>query len=298
MRIVTRPDFDGIVCAVLLKEALSIQKPVKWVEPNQMHRGHVDIQKGDIIANMAYDDRCCLWFDHHSSNRVEKPFKGCFKLAPSAARIIFEYYQNEFDRNFSYLVRAADKIDSADLTMDEVLHPEKYPYIMLSNTISSVKSNDSTYWNHLVEILRTSDINEIVKDTRVKDRIKSVSRENQAYRKVLKENTRIINHVSITDFRSFTLPPAGDRFLVFPLYPESSVNLKIRFNRDLKDLVVVSIGHSIFNKSCQVDIGELCSRFGGGGHRGAGSCSFSKSQSEINIQEIIDILISNQKNKE
>jgi oligoribonuclease NrnB/cAMP/cGMP phosphodiesterase (DHH superfamily) len=298
VRIVTRPDFDGIVCAVLLIEALDIREPVEWVEPNQIHRGLIDIQPGDIIANMAFDERCSLWFDHHLSNRIDRPFQGCFQVSPSAARIIFEYYHKEFIRDFSPLVQAADKIDSADLSLYEVLNPENYPYIMLSSTIHSFRISDRPYWDRLVNLLRSQDINQILKDPEVKKRTKSVIIENRKYLKVLQENTRIIKQVSITDFRSFETYPGGSRFLVFSIYPDTSVNLKIRFDATNRDTVIVSIGHSIFNKTCQVNIGALCSRFGGGGHHGAGSCSFSKSQSEKNIKEIIDVLISNQKNED
>ncbi len=73
MRIVTRPDFDGIVCAVLLTEALAIQQPVKWIEPSALQRGLVEIREGDILANLPYNDKCTLWFDHHYTNRI-RPF--------------------------------------------------------------------------------------------------------------------------------------------------------------------------------------------------------------------------------
>jgi len=88
MRIVTRPDFDGIVCAILLSEALDISEPVKWVEPNAMQRGVVEIREGDIIANLPYSDKCTLWFDHHYTNRIYDAFEGVFKIAPSAAGLL------------------------------------------------------------------------------------------------------------------------------------------------------------------------------------------------------------------
>ena len=293
MRIVTRPDFDGIVCAVLLRDALAITEPVKWVEPNQIHRGNVDILPGDIIANLAYDPRCSLWFDHHSSNRIKEPFLGSFKLAPSAARIIFEFYQKRVSREYSDLVDAADKIDSASLSPDEVSHPEKYPYIMISNTLSGWQSNQVSYWDHLVKLLGARDIEAVIQDPLVSSRIQSNRSENSTYKRILRENTRMVKHVSITDLRSFSSPASGNRFLVFSLFPESSVNLKIRHDILEKDRVVVSIGRSIFNKSCLVNIGKLCSRFGGGGHPGAGSCSFPLIKAAKIIDEITEILLSN-----
>ena len=115
MRIVTRPDFDGIVCAVLLIDALDIKEPVRWVEPNVLQRGQVEILKGDVIANLPYADNCTLWFDHHHTNQIDFPFNGVFKIAPSAAGIIFEHFRDRFKRDYSELVTATDKIDSADL---------------------------------------------------------------------------------------------------------------------------------------------------------------------------------------
>jgi oligoribonuclease NrnB/cAMP/cGMP phosphodiesterase (DHH superfamily) len=135
MRILTRPDFDGVICAVLLYEAEDITEPVKWVEPNDMQRGLVDVRHGDIIANLPYNDRCTLWFDHHHTNKIDKSFEGAFKLAPSAAGVIFEYYKDKFKADYSQLIMETDKIDSADLSMDEVLYPEKYGVVLLSMTV-------------------------------------------------------------------------------------------------------------------------------------------------------------------
>ena len=101
MRIVTRPDFDGVVCAALLYEVENVKEPVRWVEPNDMQMGLIDVQEDDIIANLPYGGDCALWFDHHFTNKIDKPFKGIFRDAPSAARIIYEYYQGKFKRDYS-----------------------------------------------------------------------------------------------------------------------------------------------------------------------------------------------------
>jgi len=153
MRIVTRPDFDGIVCAVLLNEALNIREPVKWVEPNELQRGLVNIRKGDIIANLPYRDNCTLWFDHHYTNRIFRSFRGVFKIAPSAAGLIYEYYKDHLKRDYRELIAATDKIDAADLTLDQVLQPEKYNYILLSMTVFNGDVSCEPYWNKLVELI-------------------------------------------------------------------------------------------------------------------------------------------------
>ena len=95
MRIVTRPDFDGIVCAVLLYEALQIDEPVKWVEPNDLQKGRVNIHNQDVIANLPYDENCALWFDHHYTNRINTSFKGAFKIAPLIISTFFAQEESE-----------------------------------------------------------------------------------------------------------------------------------------------------------------------------------------------------------
>ena len=181
MRIVTRPDFDGIVCAVLLNDVLGKKRPVKWVEPNAVQRGLVNIRKGDIIANLPYDDRCSIWFDHHYTNRVYRAFKGVYKIAPSAAGIIFEYYKDQLSRDYSELVAATDKIDAADLTLDEVLHPEQHGYVMLSMTVVNGAEDDKGYWNKLVGLLGKFDLQRVLENPDVKRRCRQVVKENEKY---------------------------------------------------------------------------------------------------------------------
>ena len=297
MRIVTRPDFDGIVCAVLLHEALDIKAPVVWVEPNHVQKGLVDIQNGDIVANLPYSKRCALWFDHHYTNKIDKPFEGSFQIAPSAAGIIFQYYQNRFQRDYSELVRAADKIDAANLTLDEVLHPENYPYVLVSLTISNEIEPNEPYWNKLVGLFRKFDIHQILQNAEVEQCCQKVIAQNDRYVDFLREHTQLNQQVSITDFRCFDNPPAGNRFLVYSLFPESAVNVRIRYENPGKDIVVVNVGHSIFNPKCRVNVGLMLARFDGGGHRGAGSTRLPVDKADEAIGQIIDCLVKNENNE-
>jgi nanoRNase/pAp phosphatase (c-di-AMP/oligoRNAs hydrolase) len=297
MRIVTRPDFDGIVCAVLLFEALDITEPTLWVEPNDVQKGRVNILNQDIIANLPYDERCALWFDHHFTNQIDKAFKGAFDIAPSAAGIIFEFYKDRFQRNYSELVQAADKIDSANLTLDEVLHPEKYPYVLLSLTVSNEAQPYEPYWNLLVELFREQDIQQVLENAEVKQQCQDVVIQNDHYVDVLKQHTDINQHVAITDFRPLDRPPFGNRFLVYSLFPDSSVNLRIRYEDQNKDMVVINLGHSIFNSGCNVNVGLMLAQFGGGGHAGAGSARVPSSKAEDILSRIVDQLLVNKNNE-
>ena len=297
MRIVTRPDFDGVVCAVLLIDALGIKEPVKWVEPNFLQRGQVEIRKGDIIANLPYADKCTLWFDHHYTNQVDHPFKGVFKIAPSAAGIIFEHYRDQFKRDYSELVTATDKIDSADLTLDEVVRPEKHDYVLLSMTAFDGDYPNEFYWNRLVYLLGNHDLGHVLQDPEVKRRSQDVVNQNKQYAVHLKANTRLEKHVAITDFRHLGKTPTGNRFLVYALYPESFVQVRIRHEDKNKEIIAVSVGHSIFNPHCHVNAGLLLAGFGGGGHYGAASTRFHASKAEEFIPQIIDALLKNENNE-
>ena len=297
MRIITRPDFDGVVCAALLFEAENVTKPVKWVEPNDMQKGLIDVQEGDIIANLPYHERCSLWFDHHHTNRIHTPFKGVFKIAPSAAGVIFEHYKDRFTRNYRELIKETDKIDSADLSLDEVLYPENYDYILLSMTVLGREDHDEPYWDRLVDLLRKYDIDKVLEDPEVKTRCNGAVENNKKYTSILKEHTKLKRHVSITDFRALDKAPTGNRFLVYSMYPEAVVNVKIRYDPDDKEKVAVSVGHSIFNRNCNVNVGLMLSYFEGGGHRGAGACRFHVSKSDDYIPKIIDILLKNENNE-
>ncbi|MCP5107648.1 MAG: exopolyphosphatase [bacterium] len=309
MRIISRPDFDGIVCAALLYDALDIDQPVQWVEPNDMQSGEVEIRKGDIIANLSYNKNCTLWFDHHVSNQREKDFDGVFELAPSAACLIFDFFNHfdykknpgnvgksvkKFQRDYTELIEATDRIDAAQLTIDEVLHPENYPYIAISMTILSHESKDESYWNHLVDLLRKHDIREVIKDPEVQRRHKAAIEKDKKYAKLVERNTTVNNHVSITDFRQFKKMPTGNRFLVFCIFPESLVNVKIRYHDYDSDLVIVSVGHNIFNRRSTVNTGLLCAKFGGGGHFGAGSCGFSREKIDEFLPVILETLHKNE----
>jgi hypothetical protein len=298
MRIVTRPDFDGIVCAVLLKAAEQVSEDIHWVEPGDMQKGQVAVKKGDVIANLPFNSRCSLWFDHHYTNKPAENFAGAFKIAPSAAGVVYDYYKSTFQSRgqdrFSELVFYADKIDSADLSIAEVRKPEDYPYIILSMTISGRNKKDAPYWSRLVDLFLEGDITTIVEDPEVATRIAAAMKDNLRLENYLCDHTTLQGSVSVTDFRPFEKTPEGNRFLVYSLFPEACVSVKIRYDNPERKKIVLSIGHSIFNKTCKVNAGLLLSSYGGGGHFGAAACSFPGEFADTYIPEIIEILKKNE----
>jgi hypothetical protein len=291
MRVVTRPDFDGVVCAALLMDALYINPPVLWVQPSDVQKRQVGIKHGDVIANLPFHEKCSLWFDHHYSNQPDEPVAGLFKLAPSAAGIIFQYYRDRLVRDYAELVRQTDRIDSADLTLDEVLHPENYPYMLLSMTIGNHDPAETRYWERLVDLLRTRSMDQVMDDDEVRRRCRQVITANIAYEKALRKYTTMEGHVSITDFRRSDPAPSGNRFLVYSLFPECTVNVKIV--HDEADMASIRVGHSILNRNCKVNVGKMLADFEGGGHPGAGACRFSREKAPDYLSRIVKILQKN-----
>lgn len=298
MRIVTRPDFDGIVCAVLLLEAEDDTMDILWVEPNEIQSGTADIRQGDIIANLPWHPNASLWFDHHVSNRPKETVDGAFEIAPSAAGVIYKYYQDKgkLDNTFDELVEHTDIIDSADLTKDQVRAPEDYPHIILSMTIQNKGFEDIPYWDRLVQMLRKTDIHGILEDPDVDRRCQSVIKENHEFSRHLTDHTTLMDKISVTDFRSLEKVPSGNRFLTYSLFPETIASVKIRYLDNNKTHVLLSVGHSIFNAHCQVNVGELLARYGGGGHAGAGGCTLDAEGAQGKIDEILAVLKANQEN--
>lgn len=295
MHVVTRPDFDGVVCAVLLHDALGIREPVLWVEPGDIQNNRIAIPPGSIIANLPYAPGCALWFDHHHSNRLDHAIPGLFRMAPSAAGLVFQYYEGRFHRDFTELVQAADKIDSADLSMAEVFCPESNPYLLLSMTLPGHSRKDEAYWNHLVDRLGQAPIEAVLSDPLVQAHCSAVLAQNETFQNLLLTHTRCEGSVAITDFRSLQPAPEGNRFLVYALFPQANVHMKIRYDARNPDLIAVSVGHSIFNKTCAVDVGMLLARYQGGGHFAVGACRFPKALAETYIPQILEALVRNRR---
>ncbi len=292
MRIITRPDFDGVVCAVLLKEVLGDKVPVLWAQPSDIQNFNVQPTSRDVLANLPLGEGdVALWFDHHVSNVPERAHEGLFRIAPSAAGLIYEYYQDRLAPRFDELVAQADKIDSAQLTHEEILRPEKYPYVLLSMTIFNRRASDEAYCNLLVELLKTADMDQVLATAMVRQRCLDAVAANKAYENYLKMNTSMRGQVSITDFRKLTPVPDGNRFLVYSLFPQAVVNVKIFYEGPH---VAVKLGHSILNPQCRVNVGRLLAHYGGGGHKGAGACRLTHDRAEAQIEKIIGVLIRNE----
>jgi hypothetical protein len=169
--------------------------------------------------------------------------------------------------------------------------------VLLSLTISNEILPNEPYWNKLVKLFGEFDIHQVLENAEVKRHCQMVVTQNDRYVGFLREHTRLNQQVSITDFRPFNNPPGGNRFLVYSLFPESAVNVRIRYEDPDKDIIVVNVGHSIFNPKCNVNVGLMLARYEGGGHRGAGSTRLPVDKADEAIRQIIDCLVKNENNE-
>ncbi|MGD9200771.1 MAG: DHHA1 domain-containing protein [Chitinispirillia bacterium] len=288
-RIVTRPDFDGVVCASLLKDIYGPDIPVIWLEPEEVKSECDLIKQGDVIANLPYSQNCSIYFDHHVTNNPPPDKPGSFSLAPSASGLVYSYYNNgQFSRDYSELVFQTDRIDSANLTKDEIIFPQKNPYLLLSMSLQSSAKNNEDYWNLLTDLMREKDIDEVLKNITVNRRTKEFLKYNKNYKNILISNTRIFKNIAVSDFRSFPRIVTGNRFLIYAVFPDIDISIKaFKTYRD-NSSIHLSVAYNIFRSDKRINIGKLLKKFGGGGHPTAGGISIDILSYDSLLQKIVN----------
>jgi hypothetical protein len=306
MRLVTRADFDGLVCGALITKFENIDSHL-FVEPKFMQDGWVDIRKGDIIANLPYHPNCTLWFDHHITNttpqfdRPVMPGKGGFRLAPSAARVVYEYYTEtakptepegaarlaflNSDR-LKYLLHEADRIDAGKLDREDVLAPQGY--VLISMTTDGKFTEDEPYWVRVIELLREATLQQMLEDAEVNRRCQQVLADQERLRNILLQRTNMKGNVIFVDLRGIEQLPEGNRFLLYTLFPQGNISVKVSEDNQRENTTAISVGYNIFNATSAVNVGELMRKYGGGGHKVVGSCRVPNEQAEQAIREIVE----------
>jgi len=305
MRLVTRADFDGLACGALITKFEHIDSYL-FVEPKFMQDGLVEVRSGDIIANLPFHPNCTLWFDHHITNttphfdRPIMPGKGGFRLAPSAARVVYEYYTETSkpsdpdgaarlaflnSSRMRYLLEETDKIDAGKLTREDVLSPQGY--VLISMTTDGRNAGDEPYWLRVIQLLREETLDNMLNDPEVKRRCRQILDEQEQLRKILLQNTALKGNVIFADLRSIDKIPDGNRFLVFILFAEGNIQVKVTNDTQRVNTTAISVGYNIFNPTSKVNVGELLQKYGGGGHRVVGSCRVPNDKAEQAIKEIV-----------
>ena len=298
MRLLTRSDFDGLGCAVLLKEA-GLLNEIKFVHPKDVQDGKVQVTAEDILANVPYVKGCGLWFDHHSSEeeRAHGAFEGVSDpSAPSATRVVYDYLggaERFANAHIATLVAAIDKADSADLTVDEVLRPQGWVLIsfIMDPRTGLGRYKDYRIGNYqlmmdMIDYCRAMTAEQILEIEDVKERSRRYFEQDKRFREMVRSNAAVRGNAVVLDLRNQEEIYTGNRFLLYSLYPAQNISLQIIWGLR-KQNVVITCGHSIINRTSQVDVGSLMLRYGGGGHRKVGTCQVPAEDADRAVAELV-----------
>ena len=302
-RLVTRSDFDGLACAMMLRE-LDLIDEIKFVHPKDVQDGKVELSQNDITTNLPYDPRVGLAFDHHESevDRLKAQETGGKLIidpnARSAARVVYDYYggKKAFPRVSEELMAAVDKGDSADFTVDEILHPTGWVllhYLMDPRTglgrFRQFRISNYDLMMELISYCMDHSIDEILQLPDVKERVDLYFEQAEMFTEQLKRIAVLHDKVIVLDLRNEEVIHAGNRFMIYALYPQAQISVHVAWGFR-KQNTAVMIGKSIVNKASEVDIGELCLKYGGGGHRNAGTCQLENDVVDSQLPDIIAAL--------
>jgi nanoRNase/pAp phosphatase (c-di-AMP/oligoRNAs hydrolase) len=296
-RLVTRSDFDGLVCAVLFKD-LGMIDDILFVHPKDMQDGIIEIGPNDITTNLPYVAGCHLSFDHHASEVKRRggsdPDNHVIDTeAPSAARVVYDYYggSKRFPKVSFEIMEAVDKADSAQFSRDEILNPNGWVllnFLMDSRTglgrFREFGVSNYQLMMMLIDCCRDHSIEQILQLEDVKERVELYTEHRQQFEDQLKRCTTVHKNLLILDLRDEDIIYAGNRFMIYALFPDQNISIHVLWGLK-KQNTVFAIGGSIINRSHKTHIGELCLEHEGGGHRNAGTCQVSNdSYSEVLVE--------------
>ena len=302
-RLVTRSDFDGLVCAMILRE-LDIIDDIKFVHPKDVQDGKVELSQNDITTNLPFDPRVGLAFDHHESeiSRLDPAAaEGRLVIDPdarSAARVVYNYYGGKatLPRVTEELMLAVDKGDSADFTLEEILDPKGWVllhYLMDPRTglgrFRNFRISNYDLMMELISYCMDHTIDEILELPDVKERVDLYFEQAELFKAQLKRLAQVRGKVVVLDLRNEEIIHAGNRFMIYALYPETQISVHVAWGFQ-KQNTAVMIGKSIVNRGSNVDIGALCLTYGGGGHRNAGTCQLENDKVDSALPDIIAVL--------
>ena len=302
MRLVTRSDFDGLVCAMILKECGLIED-IKFVHPKDVQDGKIELTSNDITTNLPYDSRVFMCFDHHESELTRNASMKDNNnwhidgFAKSAARVVYDYYKKEgyaLERISDEIMTAVDKGDSADFTREEILDPKDW---VLMNFLMDARTglgrfHDFRISNYdlmmeLIDYCVNHDIKEVLELHDVKERVDLYFEQAELFKNQLKEISHMEGKVVVVDQKAAgDVIYAGNRFMIYAMYPEAEISVHVAWGFK-KQNTAVMIGKSIINKASNFNIGDLCLEYGGGGHANAGTCQLDNDKVDELLPEII-----------
>ncbi|QZA80411.1 exopolyphosphatase [Deefgea piscis] len=296
-RLVTRSDFDGLVCAVLLNE-LEMIDDILFVHPKDMQDGKVPITNRDITTNLPYVAAAHLAFDHHFSETLRNDGQLNNHIidakAPSAARVVFDYYggKNRFTDISDEMMQAVDKADSAEFSRDEILNPKNWVllnYLMDARTglgrFRSFRISNYQLMMDLIKYCRHHGISDILTLPDVVERVELYMEHAPLAKEQIQRCSRIYDNLVVLDLREEETIYATNRFMIYALYPQCNVSIHVMWGLQ-KQNTVFATGKSIINRSSQTNIGELMLEYGGGGHENAGTCQIENNKVDEALREL------------
>jgi nanoRNase/pAp phosphatase (c-di-AMP/oligoRNAs hydrolase) len=285
---------------MLLKE-LDIIDDIKFVHPKDVQDGKVELTENDITTNLPFDPRVGLAFDHHESEMLRndpEKFGGKYYIEPharSAARVVYNYYggADTFKNVTEEIMTAVDKGDSADYTLDEILDPKGWVlinYLMDPRTglgrFHDFRISNYDLMMELIDYCVDHNIDEILELPDVKERVDLYFEQADLFKEQLKRIAKVHGKVVVLDLRNEEVIHAGNRFMIYALYPETEISVHVAWGFK-KQNTAVMIGKSIVNRASDFDIGALCLKYGGGGHKNAGTCQLENDEVDEKLPEII-----------
>ena len=297
-RLVTRSDFDGLVCAVLLNE-LDLIDDIKFVHPKDMQDGKVDITERDITTNLPYVAAAHLAFDHHESETIrntgERPNHIITAQAPSAARVVFDYYGGApaFPNISEDMMLAVDKADSAQFSLEEILEPTDWVllnYLMDSRTglgrFREFRVSNYQLMMDLIKACRHHGIREILQLPDVLERVELYFDHAARAREQIERCATVHKNLVVLDLREEEIIFAANRFMIYALYPQCNISIHVLWGMQ-KQNTVFATGKSILDRGSKTNVGELMLQYGGGGHNAAGTCQVANDQAEVVLGALI-----------
>ncbi|MFN0317844.1 MAG: exopolyphosphatase [Burkholderiales bacterium] len=300
-RLITRSDFDGLVCAVLLRQ-LDMIDDILFVHPKDMQDGKVAVTPTDITTNLPYVPGVHLAFDHHASETLRNSIRGKNHIidphAPSAARVVYDYYggRAKFPGINPEMMMAVDKADSAQYSGEEVLKPAGWVllnFLMDARTglgrFREFRVSNYQLMMDLISYCADHGIDEILALPDVKERVDLYFQHETKAREQILRCTSVYQNVAVLDLREEDPIYACNRFMIYALFPEANASIHVIWGLK-KQNTVLATGKSILNKTCTSDIGALMLQHGGGGHEAAGTCQPENNQADRVLREVVDQL--------
>lgn len=300
-RLVTRSDFDGLVCAALLKE-LDIINDILFVHPKDVQDGKVELTAGDITTNLPYRSEVALAFDHHSSEqlRVAPGAENRVMVADadSAARVVYDHFggAERFPRVSPEMMEAVDRADAAKLSMDDILDPQGWillSYLMDPRTglgrFRQFRISNYQLMMQLIDCCLTMSIEEILDSPDVAERVALYREHADAAAEQIRRRSTVHDRVVVLDLRDEEVIHPTNRFLLYALYPECQVSIHVLWGLRQQN-TVFAVGRSIVDRSSRVDIGALMLAHGGGGHEAAGTCQIANEDAEAVLAELVQAI--------